>query len=157
MSDWQDLKTYFERDDGFLPEISVCGYKPQEIVSVFNHLVSLSSPSSLESELWHIPTESDVKINQFPCAAEVMLKGEAESFHMLLKELKFEGVTLPDLGAFIFKDEITLDYRRGSEWTDQVIRTFLVLISKVMTPRPEVVVKHQECEILFEKQLARLA
>ena len=84
-----------------------------------------------------------------------MLKGEAESFHMLLKELKFEGVTLPDLGVFIFKDEITLDYRRGSEWTDQVMRAFLALISKVMTPRPEISVKHQECETLFAKHLSR--
>jgi hypothetical protein len=155
MSSWLDLKTYFEPDDGFLPEVSVEGYKPEEIVGIFNHLVSLSSPSSLESELWHSPTESKVKLNQFLCAAEVMLKGEAESFHMLLKELKFEGVTLPDLGAFIFKDEITIDYRRGSEWTDQVIRTFLALISKVMTPRPGISVKHQECETLFAKYLPR--
>ena len=65
--------------------------------------------TTTKSELWHLPTESNVKLNQFPCAAEVMLKGEAESFHMLLKELRFEGVALPDLGAFIFKDEITLD------------------------------------------------
>jgi hypothetical protein len=157
MSDWLELKTYFDKDDGFLQEVSVEGYKPQEVVSIFNHLVSISSSSSLESELWYIPTESNVKLNQFPCAAEVMLKGEAEAFHMLLKELTFEGVTLPDLGAFIFKDEITLDYRRGSEWSDQVIRTFLTLISKVMIPRPEIVVKHQECEVLFEKHLTRSA
>ncbi len=157
MSSWLELKTYFEPDDGFLPEISVEGYKPQEVVSIFNHLVSLSSPSSLESELWHIPTESNVKLNKFPCATEVMLKGEAESFHMLLKELEFEGVTLPYLGAFIFKDEITLDYRRGTEWTDQVVRTLLALISKVMTPRPEITVKHQECEALFAKHLSKSA
>ena len=155
MSSWLDLKAYFDPDDGFLPEVSLDGYRPQEIVSIFNHLVSISSLSSLESGLWHIPTESNVKLNQFPCAAEVMLKGKAESFHMLLKGLTFEGVTLPDLGAFIFKDGIILDYRRGSEWSDQVIRTFLTLISKVMTPRPEIVVRHQECEALFEKYLSR--
>ena len=109
------------------------------------------------TQLWHIPSESNVKLGQFSCAAEVMLKGEAESFHMLLKEVAFEGVTLPDLGAFIFKDEITLDYRRGSEWSDQAIRTFLTFISKVVTPRPEIVVKHQECEALFTKHLARSA
>jgi len=155
MNSWQDLKTYFEQDDGFLQEVSLEGYSPQEIVSIFNYLVSLSSPSSLESELWHTLSESNVKLNQFPCAAEVMLEGEAEPFHMLLKELKFEGVTLPDLGAFISTDEIILDYRRGPEWTDQVIRTFLALISKVLKSRPEIATKHQECETLFEKHLAR--
>jgi len=97
MSSWLDLKTYFEQDDGFLPEVSVEGYRSHEIV------------------------------------------------------------TLPDLGVFIFENEIILDYRRGSEWTDEVISTFFALISKVMTPRPEIAVKHQECEALFEKYLARSA
>ena len=157
MSGLIELKTYFDPDDGFLPEVSVAGYKPEEIVSIYERLVSISSPSSLESELWHIPSESNVKLSQFLCAAEVMLKGEAESFHMLLKELIFEGVILPDLGAFIFKDEITLDYRRGSEWPDQVIRLFTNLISKVMTPRSEIVVKHQECEALFKNYFSRSA
>ena len=155
MSSWIDLKTYFDLDDGFLPEVSVEGYNPAEIVSTFNQLVSISSPSSLESELWHIPTESNVKLSQFACAAEVMLRGEAETFHMLLKQPTFEGITLPDLGAFIFKNEIILDYRRGPEWTEQVVNAFLRLISKLMIPRQEIVVKHQECENLFKKHLDR--
>lgn len=156
MSSWEELKSYFYPDDGFLPEVSLSAYEDQEVVSIFNHLVEISDPSSLESELWHLPTAASVKLSCFPCAAETMLSGDAEAFHILLKQVKFNDVTLPDLGAFIFRDEITLDYRRGPEWTDKVITTFLSLIKTVMVTRPEIVVKHQECNEIFNKHLAGL-
>lgn len=156
MSDLEELRTYFYPDDGFLPEVSLVGYNHQEIVGIFNRMVEISDPSSLESELWHLPTESNVKLSHFTCAAETMLNGEAEAFHMMLKKTKFDGVTLPDLGAFIFRDEITLDYRRGSEWTEKVIKAFLRLIKTVMVTSPEIIIHHQECKELFNKHLTRL-
>lgn len=154
MSSLKELKTYFDTDDGYLPDVSVSGYDSKEVPQVFNRLINMSSPSSLESELWHLPTEANVKLSNFDCAAELVVRGEAEPFHMMLKKPMYLGVELPDLGAFIFQENITLDYRRGPEWSYRILATFLTFINTVMLLKPSITVEHEECANLFNKCLA---
>ena len=87
MSILSDLKEYFEIDDGYLPEIVFQGYMESEIIRVYNALTLISDRSSLDSVLWHLPTESEIKLSQFPCAATMIMSGEAEPFRMLFVKM----------------------------------------------------------------------
>ncbi len=156
MSILLELKTYFDKDDGFLPEIAFEGYRASEVASIYKNLYKLSDPSSLDSALWHIPSKSDMKLNQFLCAVKVMQNGDAEPFHMLFVKPTYEGIVLPNLGAYISSNEIILDYRRGVEWSEDKINILMKLINNVMRTRSDIVVKHQECEELLNLNLEKV-
>ncbi|NNG42781.1 hypothetical protein HJP15_07590 [Pseudoalteromonas sp. NEC-BIFX-2020_002] len=153
MSILSDLKEYFEIDDGYLPEIAFQGYMESEIIRVYNALTLISDRSSLDSFLWHLPTESEIKLSQFPCAAEMIINGEAEPFRMLFVKMTYKGVSLPDLGAFFSNNELIFDYRRGPVWSEKELAVLLDLINCEIRVSPSIVVKHEECEELFNLNL----
>jgi hypothetical protein len=60
--------------------------------------------------------QRDQRVADYPDAAKLVAEGVAEPFHVLAPGLEFAGAVLPDLGVFVWPDELTLDYRMGSEW-----------------------------------------
>jgi len=58
--------------------------------------------------------------------------GGAEPFHVLAPGLQFAGVVIPDLGVFVWPDEVTLDYRMGPEWGRRQLLALFELLRQLV-------------------------
>ena len=126
---WKDLRSLFEVDDGSLPEVCVT-YVDVEAPSRAFALLRDSASSVLGiPTFWSIADERDCPVASVPNAAVLVCRGAAESFHVVLEGVRSRDVTLPDLGVFVFPDQLALDYRMGSEWTPVRVEAFFALLA----------------------------
>jgi hypothetical protein len=84
-------------------------------VKSFEFIRSRASMSQ-DALFWHNALQQDQRVVDYPDAARLVAQGEAAPFHTLASGLAFDGVVIPDLGVFVWADELTLDYRMGPEW-----------------------------------------
>jgi hypothetical protein len=113
---WNSLHDLFDTDDGSLPDIYLLNLSDSGVASIWTHLLRSASGLAGGATFWHRSNEEDVHVDAVSNAAELVVKGEAESFHVLLRGISSGGIVLPDLGVFVFPDAIYLDYRMGPEW-----------------------------------------
>ena len=59
---------------------------------------------------WSITDDAERLVDSVPNAAALVVSGDAESFHVVLRGIRSGGVTIPDLGVFVFPDQLALDY-----------------------------------------------
>ena len=64
-------------------------------------------------------------------AAALVVSGEAEAFHLVLGGLQSQAVTIPDLGVFVFPDQLALDYRVGPAWGPSEVEAFFRLLGEL--------------------------
>lgn len=87
-------------------------------------------------------TQKEVPVDSVENAASLVINGEAESFHIVVGELSFEEVIIPDLGVFVFNDSISLDYRMGQEWGSAELDALFTLFSKIREIAPLVEIEY---------------
>jgi hypothetical protein len=126
MDAWERLRWLFETDDGALYDIRLAGLDEAGVVAAFEFIRARSAVTS-DACFWHKGLERDERVADYSDAARLVVRGEAEAFHLLAPGLKFAGVVLPDLGVFVWPDELTLDYRMGLEWGPQLVALFELL------------------------------
>ena len=85
-----------------------------------------------DARFWHTQLERDERVADHPDAARLVVRGVAEPFHVLASGLVFAGVVLPDLGVFVWTDEVTLDYRMGPEWGRSQLLALLELLRQLV-------------------------
>ncbi|MBN9523818.1 hypothetical protein J0H58_35790 [bacterium] len=115
MDAWEQLRWLFDTDDGGLYDIRLAGLDESGVVAAFEFIRARSAVTP-DARFWHTGLERDELVADYPDAARLVVRGVAEAFHVLAPGLAFAGVTLPDLGVFVWPDEVTLDYRMGPEW-----------------------------------------
>jgi hypothetical protein len=98
------------------------------LAAAFALLRELGTEVEDDPTFWSIPGEEARLVGSVPNAAALVVSGEAEPFHWLLARTTRDGVTLPDIGVFVFPDQIALDYRRGKEWGPSEVRRFCQLL-----------------------------
>jgi hypothetical protein len=69
----------------------------------------------------------------------------------MLRDIEMNGVRLPDLGVWVFDDQIAIDYRMGPEWRSGQLRTFFQLLMELSRSDPKA------CVTLDPKTLAEVA
>jgi hypothetical protein len=124
---WDRLRWLFDTDDGGLYDIRLSGLNEAGLVKAFYFIRSRAniSPDAL---FWHTGLQQDQGVAEYPDAAQLVAQGVAEPFHVLASSLEFAGVVLPDLGVYLWPDEVTLDYRMGPEWArPQLLALFELL------------------------------
>lgn len=115
MNIWNKLHHLFEKDDGSLPDIFVENITPDEIVTVYSWVLSLTKPYG-EPCLWSLEENRDIKITDISNPALYYIQGKSESFRHGLEEFYFNGVKIPQLTIYIGESGIDFDYRMGKEW-----------------------------------------
>jgi hypothetical protein len=54
----------------------------------------------------------------------------------LIEGISINGIAIPDLGLFVWTDELTLDYRMGKEWSGSVLCAFFELLYELTAIEP---------------------
>ena len=126
------LAPYFDTHDGSLPEV-VVAFPPGQVRAAFRLLFDLGARDASAgggATLWVPDTESERTFSG-PEDLDLVLSGRVEPFHILLGGIAIEGCMLPDLGVFVDRESLVLDYRMGDEWDESRVRAFLRLLGRL--------------------------
>ncbi len=130
---WHNLHDMFDTDDGSLPEICIRNLSGTGVKDIWAYLTRLGASLNDGASFWHIAKDEDVPVDAVPNAAELVVSGEAASFHVCLRGIAFDGVVIPELGVFVFADSICLDYRMGPEWGPAQLRALFDLLRQLQS------------------------
>ena len=144
---WDNLRDLFDTDDGSLPEVRV-DYSNSE-ATVAGYALLRGRAAHVVSErpdFWSNLQSANLPIDSVPNAASLVVSGEAESFHVLLGGVQSRGITIPDLGVFVFPDQLALDYRMGPAWGPIELGAFFALLGELAALDPKVSVSHWDTD-----------
>jgi hypothetical protein len=142
---WNELRGLFDTDDGSLPEVrvdyvdttaTVAGYallrrRAARVVTANAHFISTTD-------------SAERAVDSVPNAAALVVSGEAEAFHVVLGGIQTESVTIPDLGIFVFPDQLALDYRMGPAWGPKELEALFDLLGELVALDPRASVSFEE-------------
>jgi hypothetical protein len=77
-------------------------------------------------------------------AAALVASGEAEAFHVVFGGLHFRDTTIPDLGVFVFPDQLALDYRMGPAWGPKELEALFQLLDELTALDPRATLTLEE-------------
>ena len=134
---WNDLHEMFDEDDGSLPEIRVQYSNTSAPVEGFQLIQHLSetnrrahnAPS--EPTFWSVPEQEERRVDSVPNAAALVVSGDAEPFHLVFSGIEIDGTSIPDLGVYVFPDELALNYRMGPEWGPEQVNALFSLLHEL--------------------------
>lgn len=126
------LSRYFETDDGSLPEIEVAYSESSQVSAAFNHFFACGARNVTRGggSLWIRASQSERPFAG-PDDATLVTTGAADPFHLVLGSVNGAATPIPDLGVFVFTDNLTLDYRMGPSWGAREIQSFLLLLQQL--------------------------
>ena len=128
---WKELHYLFDTDDGSLPEIWIMNLSHEGVVAIFASLQLACGAIANSAVFWSVEDQQEQPINSVPNAADLVVQARAEPFHFVCQSLTYEGVVLPDIGVFIFGDQIALDYRMGKEWDAVKLNALFGILKEV--------------------------
>ena len=65
---------------------------------------------------WSIVHDAEQALDSVSNAAALVVAGDAHPFVVVLGGIQAHDTTIPDLGVFVFPDQLTLFYRMGPDW-----------------------------------------
>jgi hypothetical protein len=136
MDAWKKLRFLFDTDDGSLPDIRITGLSPDGVTSVFDLIRSRATLNS-DAAFWHRALDREELLGAHRDPAGMVVSGEAEPFHVLASGISAGETILPDLGVFVFSDEVVLDYRMGPEWGEAEFGALFALLRSLTAAAPE--------------------
>ena len=113
MDAWDRLRWQSDTDDGGLYNIRVAGLDEPGVVAAFEFIL-VRSASDPDYHFWHTGLERDERMADYPDAARLIVRGVADPLNVLASGLAFRGAEIPDLGVFVWADEVTFDCRMGA-------------------------------------------
>jgi hypothetical protein len=116
MSDWlwTELCDLFETDDGSLPRVLLNSRNRQVVANAYVALRALGQDVTYQgASYWSVSQSQARPLDSVPNAAELVLSGEAEPFHFVLRGITMDGTVVPDLGVFVFDEGLDFGYRVG--------------------------------------------
>ncbi len=132
---WDELRDQFEVDDGGLYDIRVDFAEARCLVAAFR-LLRDRGVLNPGATFWSVSEQRDVPVPEVEDAAALVVAREAEPFHVVFSGLGANGVAIPDLGAFVFQEQLALDYRMGPEWNPATLQGLFHLLLELSAPDP---------------------
>ena len=143
---WQIAQSNFVEDDGSLPGLEFTGLSPDSVRSLVGYFFRCGTLVSENATLYDNSRQEDVPLNQLDDPVGLVLSGATHSFHCCFGGMSIDGVPLPVLGLFVFRDCIEIDYRMGAEWNPNNIDAFFRLLAHLKSMAPEAIVESAQCE-----------
>lgn len=128
---WKELHYLFDTDDGSLPEIWIKNLSHEGVAAIFAFLQRDCGDIANSAVFWSLEDQQEQPINSVPNAADLVVQARAEPFHFVCEGLTYEGVVLPDIGVFVFGDQIALDYKMGKEWDAVKLNALFGILKEV--------------------------
>ncbi len=112
---WEEVRSLFEVDDGSLPDIFIESLTAEEVVSLYNKVMSHASIYD-DPAVWSIEESREMLLKELDDPASLVVQGKTEPFRHGLNQLKFDGVALPELTICVEPTTVSFDYRKGINW-----------------------------------------
>jgi hypothetical protein len=142
---WNELHDLFGTDDGSLPEVRINYSDPEATSAGYALLRTRARMVSPENQLFCSITEDTAQpLDSVPNAAALVVTGEADPFHVVFGGIECNGVTIPDLGVFVFQDQLALDYRMGAAWGPAELQAFFQLLCELIAFDPKATIALEE-------------
>src|SRR5690554_7191617 len=120
MNPWPQVKHLFEVDDGMLPDIYVENLANEEIVSIYEWVMSQCAVAHSPT-LWSREQQMDIPIQDVQYPARQFIEGKVDTFRHCLAGLKIEGILLPELSVSVEEGGVSFDYRPGEGWNEETV------------------------------------
>jgi hypothetical protein len=133
---WKELRFLFDTDDGSLPEVRVTDLSRDGLATGYAFL-RWQAQVAPGVAFWHRTLNREEQLDAWPDAAWLVATQEADVFHFLARGIAIDGVILPDLGVFVFPDELALDYRMGPEWDERRVLALFELLRQLAALDPQ--------------------
>jgi hypothetical protein len=127
---WDRVHSLFDTDDGSLPAVRLTGLTGEGVAAAYAFVLARAKVQT-DLVFWHRVKDRKERLDDWPNPASLVARAEADPFHFLASGLTFEGVTIPDLGVFVFPGEIALDYRMGPEWDERRVLALFELLRQL--------------------------
>lgn len=135
---WNELRDLFDTDDGSLPEIRVDYRDAGATVSGYALLRGRAARVvSDNAHFWSKTHDAERPLDSVANAAALVASGEAEAFHVVLGGIQSGRVAIPNLGVFVFPDQLALDYRMGPAWGPKELEAFFGLLGELASLDPD--------------------
>jgi len=158
---WNDLREYFEIDDGSLPDLLAVRFERVEAVSdAFEYLRSISESINAEPTLYSLHLKKRIAVTSVGNPAMLVANGEAESFCLMFNgALSKNEADFPELGVFVFPEELQFYYRPGPDWSALALKELFRILSALskidgfqeIEPLVPDTKYHSEFWLLFER------
>lgn len=143
--DFQSIQDCFLHDDGSLPGIELRFGHVREIPGVYEFLLARSRITTPEASFWDEVAEREVRLDSVPNAASFVVNGTTDCFRLCVKT-QVAGVDLPELGLFVFRENLELDGRMGPEWTEDKVLAFFELLHLLKELAPSLELANPDLE-----------
>ncbi|MES1950514.1 hypothetical protein S4A8_06633 [Salinisphaera sp. S4-8] len=134
---WNELRDLFDTDDGSLPEVRVDYRDPAATGAGYALLRGRAARVvSDKAYFWSKTHDAEGSLDFVSDAAALVASGEAEAFHVVLGGVQSRSAAVPDLGVFVFADQLALDYRMGRAWGPNELEAFFSLLGELASLDP---------------------
>jgi hypothetical protein len=128
------MRELMHGDDGSLPDVFIDFGRETKVAQAYAQVQSCAAPTSrVLGHFWCEARGRDFDIHYGENPAEMLLIGDADPFHVCYETLRApNGAQLTEIGMFVETPTlVSLNYRRGENWTDPAIFGFFSLIESV--------------------------
>ncbi|MCQ4165264.1 hypothetical protein [Tahibacter harae] len=140
------LRELMHGDDGSLPDIFIDFGGEALAAEAYALIQSCAVPATgILGHIWCQARGRDFDIHHGENPAALLLTGDADPFHVSYDALHApNGAALPGLGVYLDAPElISVNYRRGADWTDTAIMGLFSLVEKVASLAASWQIKHK--------------
>ena len=135
---WERLHDLFEENDGSLPEISVAFEQRSPVPQAYALIADRGTLYNAATRtFWSETSSSEVLVASVPNPAQLVITGEAQPFHVVFQGIRSSaGALVPDLGLYVFQQDLAFDYRMGPEWGPASLLGLFELLADVADLAP---------------------
>lgn len=134
---YEAVSRHFSGDD-HVSWVHIKYARPTAVSSAYRWLRDKATGLMNESAyVWSKTEEREVPVDSIPNAAELVIRGEGEPFHVWLTGIAMADGDLPELGFFVFPDEIEVGWHGGSAWRKQEVEGFFALLFELTQKDPK--------------------
>jgi hypothetical protein len=130
--DIQNVVEILSENDGSLPDI-VFDFGAEKCVASAYQLIQQHSTYIVSETPYYWSNSHDVEVPILfgQNLAEMILSGEAQSFHLVFGGIRSpSGKSIPDLGIFIYNETLmSLNYRMGNYWNAEAVEGLFEIMS----------------------------
>lgn len=128
------VSNLFAAEPRSLPELRITGLSPDALAAIYKLLVAAgASPPAV---VWSVARTQMVRCDPSENPAAQLARGLIDPFHVTMAAAVVDGEKLPRLGLFFLRDELSIDYRIGTEWTAARIDALFELLGRLFAVAP---------------------
>ena len=143
---WKIARQNFTDDDGSLPGVEFRNLLPSSVRSLVNYFRQNGELTSVDAHLWHNQLQADVMVSEVDDPAGLVVSGIAAPFTCCF-QLPPEGDNrIPELGLFVFQNDVEIFYRMGADWNHGNVDAFFRLLAYLKSLAPEAIVESADGE-----------